>query len=202
MKKAIHPNDHVNMGQCTNDMFPTAIHVAVAVAIKDRLLPALRRLHATLAEKAARVGQDHQDRPHPSGRRHAAAARAGSRRLRPANRTFARAGRAGDRGRARVAGRRNGRRHGDQHPSGIRPPRGRRLGQRDGHPFRRSRATISRPTPSATGWSNATASCARSPSRCSTWRTTSAGSAPGRAAVSMKSCFPIASRAARSCRAR
>ena len=51
-KKPIHANDHVNMGQSTNDMFPTAIHVAAAVAIKERLLPALRRLRETLAEKA------------------------------------------------------------------------------------------------------------------------------------------------------
>ncbi len=51
-KKPIHANDHVNMGQSTNDMFPTAIHVAVAVAIKDRLLPALRRFQETLAEKS------------------------------------------------------------------------------------------------------------------------------------------------------
>ncbi len=40
-EKPIHPNDHVNMGQSTNDTFPTAIHVAVAVAIEHRLLPAL-----------------------------------------------------------------------------------------------------------------------------------------------------------------
>src|SRR5437773_1737217 len=40
-KKPIHPNDHVNMGQSTNDMFPTAIHVAVGVAIQNELLPAL-----------------------------------------------------------------------------------------------------------------------------------------------------------------
>jgi fumarate hydratase class II len=52
--KPIHPNDHVNMGQSTNDMFPTAIHVAVAVAIERTLLPALERLRQTLAEKAAR----------------------------------------------------------------------------------------------------------------------------------------------------
>ncbi|HEV3417644.1 MAG TPA: class II fumarate hydratase [Pirellulales bacterium] len=52
LKKAIHANDHVNMGQSTNDMFPTAIHVAVALAIRDRLLPALRRFHETLAEKS------------------------------------------------------------------------------------------------------------------------------------------------------
>jgi len=52
--KPIHPNDHVNMGQSTNDMFPTAIHVAVAVAIEQALLPALERLRQTLADKAAR----------------------------------------------------------------------------------------------------------------------------------------------------
>ncbi|HEV3204550.1 MAG TPA: class II fumarate hydratase [Gemmataceae bacterium] len=51
-KKPIHPNDHVNMGQSTNDMFPTAIHVAVAQAIQKELLPALRRFHEVLAEKA------------------------------------------------------------------------------------------------------------------------------------------------------
>ncbi len=51
-QKAIHPNDHVNMGQSTNDMFPTAIHVAVALAIKEKLIPALQRFADSLAEKA------------------------------------------------------------------------------------------------------------------------------------------------------
>src|SRR5262245_61001329 len=50
-KKPIHPNDHVNMGQSTNDMFPTAIHVAVGVAIQNELVPALRRFHEVLAAK-------------------------------------------------------------------------------------------------------------------------------------------------------
>ncbi|HVA46137.1 MAG TPA: class II fumarate hydratase [Pirellulales bacterium] len=50
--KPVHPNDHVNMGQSTNDTFPTSIHVAVAIGIRERLLPALQRLHATLADKA------------------------------------------------------------------------------------------------------------------------------------------------------
>ena len=50
--KPIHPNDHVNMGQSTNDTFPTAIHVAVAVEIKTRLLPALQRLEKAFAAKA------------------------------------------------------------------------------------------------------------------------------------------------------
>ncbi len=50
--KPIHPNDHVNMGQSTNDMFPTAIHVAVAVSITGELLPALTMLRDVLAKKA------------------------------------------------------------------------------------------------------------------------------------------------------
>src|SRR5207247_5411765 len=43
---------HVNMGQSTNDMFPTAIHVAAALAINQELVPALSRLHDVLAEKS------------------------------------------------------------------------------------------------------------------------------------------------------
>ncbi|MFO0870457.1 MAG: class II fumarate hydratase [Pirellulales bacterium] len=50
--KPIHPVDHVNMGQSSNDIFPTAIHVAVATEIKNRLVPALKRLHDILAQKA------------------------------------------------------------------------------------------------------------------------------------------------------
>jgi fumarate hydratase class II len=50
--KPIHPNDHVNMGQSTNDTFPTAIHVAVALAIHERLIPQLQRFADVLAEKA------------------------------------------------------------------------------------------------------------------------------------------------------
>ncbi len=51
-EKPIHPNDHVNMGQSTNDMFPTAIHVAVAQTIDKDLIPALQRLRDVLADKA------------------------------------------------------------------------------------------------------------------------------------------------------
>jgi len=50
--KPIHPNDHVNMGQSTNDTFPTAIHVATACEIHERLIPQLQRLHKILADKA------------------------------------------------------------------------------------------------------------------------------------------------------
>ena len=51
-QKLVHPNDHVNMGQSTNDTFPTAIHVAVANTIETSLLPALQRFHKVLSEKA------------------------------------------------------------------------------------------------------------------------------------------------------
>ena len=51
-KKPIHPNDHVNMGQSSNDIIPTAIHVAAALSTRERLLPALNQLEKTLADKA------------------------------------------------------------------------------------------------------------------------------------------------------
>lgn len=50
--KPIHPNDHVNMGQSTNDTFPTAIHVAVGLEIQNNLRPALVGLDEALSEKA------------------------------------------------------------------------------------------------------------------------------------------------------
>src|SRR3954462_5421588 len=46
---AVHPNDHVNMGQSSNDTFPTAMHIAAAVAISRDLIPALDRFHKDLA---------------------------------------------------------------------------------------------------------------------------------------------------------
>src|SRR6266849_6510550 len=51
-KSPVHPNDHVNRSQSSNDSFPTAMHVAVIGEIHRRLLPALRHLHAALAGKA------------------------------------------------------------------------------------------------------------------------------------------------------
>ncbi len=51
-EKPIHPNDHVNMGQSTNDMFPTAMHVAVVVSIEEQLIPALESCQKTLEAKA------------------------------------------------------------------------------------------------------------------------------------------------------
>ncbi|KAL3115902.1 hypothetical protein niasHT_007202 [Heterodera trifolii] len=51
-KTPVHPNDHVNMSQSSNDTFPTAMHVAVAVEINTRLLPSLRLLHDELSKKS------------------------------------------------------------------------------------------------------------------------------------------------------
>ncbi len=51
--KAVHPNDHVNLGQSSNDVFPTAIHVAARLGIEERLFPALERLRRSLEGKAA-----------------------------------------------------------------------------------------------------------------------------------------------------
>jgi fumarate hydratase class II len=48
----VHPNDHVNMGQSSNDVIPTAIHVAATLALRDELIPALERLHEALDSKA------------------------------------------------------------------------------------------------------------------------------------------------------
>jgi fumarate hydratase, class II len=64
-KEPVHPNDHVNKSQSSNDSFPTAMHVAVARAVHDRLLPALRTIHARLAAQAkswdhlVKIGRTH-----------------------------------------------------------------------------------------------------------------------------------------------
>src|SRR5215470_2046823 len=50
-KRLVHPNDDVNMGQSSNDVFPTAMHIAAARVISNDVLPATRELQATLAKK-------------------------------------------------------------------------------------------------------------------------------------------------------
>src|SRR5579883_1352226 len=64
-KDPIHPNDHVNKSQSSNDVIPTAIHVSAAVVLEKDLLPALRNLQSALAEKArewddiVKIGRTH-----------------------------------------------------------------------------------------------------------------------------------------------
>ncbi len=63
--KLIHPNDHVNLGQSSNDVIPTAIHVAAVESLQQRLMPALRRLHRALGRKSrefdrvVKIGRTH-----------------------------------------------------------------------------------------------------------------------------------------------
>ena len=51
-KDPVHPNDHVNMGQSTNDTFPTAINIAAVEAAKNKLIPELKKLRDSLQEKS------------------------------------------------------------------------------------------------------------------------------------------------------
>ena len=53
-KSPVHPNDHVNKSQSSNDSFPTAMHIAAAIAVGRKLVPALRRMHERLADQALR----------------------------------------------------------------------------------------------------------------------------------------------------
>ena len=64
-KKPVHPNDHVNKSQSTNDVFPTAMHIAIALKTKEKLLPSLKLLEKELANKSqefksiVKVGRTH-----------------------------------------------------------------------------------------------------------------------------------------------
>jgi fumarate hydratase, class II len=65
MGRKVHPNDQVNMGQSSNDVFPTAMHVAAVTALRGRLVPSVGVLRSTLAQKAAtfrdivKIGRTH-----------------------------------------------------------------------------------------------------------------------------------------------
>src|SRR5580704_9314196 len=64
-KAPVHPNDHVNMSQSSNDSFPTAMNIAAAVNVKERLIPAVKILRDSIAAKAAswddivKIGRTH-----------------------------------------------------------------------------------------------------------------------------------------------
>lgn len=64
-KKPVHPNDHVNMGQSSNDSFPTAMHIAAVEQVQHALIPALTHLHKALAKKSkqfdkiVKIGRTH-----------------------------------------------------------------------------------------------------------------------------------------------
>ncbi len=65
MARKIHPNDDVNKSQSSNDVFPTAMHVAALIALRQKAIPSLQALRATLNEKAVafrdivKIGRTH-----------------------------------------------------------------------------------------------------------------------------------------------
>jgi fumarate hydratase class II len=64
-KSPVHPNDHVNMGQSSNDSFPTAMHIATVITTYEKLIPALNKLYASLNDKVknwhkiVKIGRTH-----------------------------------------------------------------------------------------------------------------------------------------------
>lgn len=64
-EKCVHPNDHVNMSQSSNDTFPTVMHIAAAVEMNSKFIPSLRQLHSTLEAKSnefkdiVKIGRTH-----------------------------------------------------------------------------------------------------------------------------------------------
>ncbi len=64
-KSPVHPNDHVNMGQSSNDSFPTAMHIATVITTYEKLIPALNKLHTSLNnkvknwQKIVKIGRTH-----------------------------------------------------------------------------------------------------------------------------------------------
>src|SRR5271163_3104314 len=64
-KKPVHPNDHVNMSQSSNDTFPAAMHIAAAERVKNTLIPAIKNVHDAIAAKAkefhdvVKIGRTH-----------------------------------------------------------------------------------------------------------------------------------------------
>src|ERR1700685_1567766 len=70
-KKPVHPNDHVNMSQSSNDSFPSAMYIAAAMNVKHRLAPAVKRLHDAIAAKSVewkdivKIGRTHMQEGTP-----------------------------------------------------------------------------------------------------------------------------------------
>ena len=64
-KSPVHPNDHVNMGQSSNDVFPTAMHIATVLQVHEKLIPALKKIHKSLETKSknwqsiVKIGRTH-----------------------------------------------------------------------------------------------------------------------------------------------
>ena len=198
----VHANDDVNMGQSSNDVFPSAVHLAALEAIVDELLPALERLAASLEAKAARVRRRRQVGPHALDGRGAGHARPGVRRLRGAGARGARARRGDARPAREDPARRHGRRHRAEHASRVRGARARATRRR----HRPADLAAGRSVRVAGGARRARRGLGRAQDRRrladeDRERPALHGLRPARRARARSSC-PSCRRAARSCRAR
>ena len=178
-KKPIHPNDDVNRSQSSNDVFPTVMHVAVALEITERLLPAVASLRKAIEAKSAGVQGHREGRPHPLDGRDTADAGAGVRRLGRAARLLRGRSDAIARRSLRARPRRDGGRNGTQHP----PASGRTASPRRSPSCRARRSgprRTSSPRSRGTRRSSPRAArCGRWRSRASRSRTTCACSGSG-----------------------
>ena len=64
-KKPVHPNDHVNKSQSTNDVFPTAMHMAIAIRARGKLLPSLKLLQSEIRKKVKQFAKNSKSRTNP-----------------------------------------------------------------------------------------------------------------------------------------
>ena len=115
----VHPNDQVNASQSSNDMFPSAIHVAAASEISSSLIPALAHLAEVLRQKSAQFDTRGEVGPHPPHGRHAGHPGPGVRRLRRRRRARDRTPRRLPSQGRRAAARRHRRRDGLNAPPGF-----------------------------------------------------------------------------------
>ena len=121
-KQPVHPNDHVNMSQSSNDSFPTAMHIAAATAHHRRPDSGAERTSSRAAQQGKGIRQHRQDRPHPHPGRDPADARPGIFRLCRAGRERHRAAAAGGAGSVSAGARRHRGRHRSQFEAEIRSP--------------------------------------------------------------------------------
>ena len=161
-KSPVHPNDHVNRSQSSNDAFPAVMHIATVEEIDRALLPAIGQLRATLDEKARALRGRRDARPHAPAGCDAGDAGPGDLRLGRAARRRAALRALRARRAASAGARRHGGRHRDQRARALR--RARRAAHREGdrQAVRVGAATSSRRCPRTTRWSTRAPRCARS----------------------------------------
>ena len=119
-KKPVHPNDHVNMSQSSNDTYPTAMHIACCRAHRPRSAAGAEASACGAGDEDGRVRAHHQDRPHAHPGRDAADARPGVFGLCGAGRLVDQAHRADAAGAVRAGAGRHRRRHGPQRAGRLR----------------------------------------------------------------------------------